>query len=456
MTFKEEEGFDDKLCFVLSEIETLPIILHLSPILAMMQGNLDEVWMQSEQFDLKGLLSKIQKHLIESKKLIGMKSKGVFKKSSSKVICGDQCVYPLSPVINCKHKLFGLLGHFKMLTSTVEKFATYQRAIQKSLNEEEGSSGTKNEVSMFILSWNLAGYVPNLDNDEECKNLLAKMFENMDQSDLIVVNFQEIIEMKANADVMLGLFSQDVKNYKQWAKFFQKKFAEAYPDYIFQNQQNLLGLGVFIFIHKDKTHFINHITTKKVKFGLLGAVPNKGSIIDSYQIYDHIVVFSNSHLPSGEKTENIRSRAEKVDEILRNCSNSSEFHYDLMFIVGDLNLRCYAEFPFETRSLKELETLGEEEYAQKSEQYLKADETRIQDSPHTNLGKIFLEGVSPRFPTYKVIKDSEEAVYVDNRRPSWTDRIFYHNRGKVELEPLVTKSSYIKFSDHLYVSTRAC
>lgn len=437
------------MCLILSELETLPIIPHLGPILAIMQSNLDEVWLQSEEFDLKSLTAKISKHLIESKRIIGMKSKGVFKKSASKVQSGDQCIAPHIPVINPKHKLFGLLGHFKMLTSTVQKFATYQKTMQKSEASGENVSSTKNEVSIYMLSWNLAGYVPNLEDPSECSYLLKRLFEQMAQSDMIVINFQEIIEMKANKEVMLGLFSQDVKNYKIWAKYFQKVFIEAYPEYVFQNQQNLLGLGVFIFIHKDKMQDIVHIGTKKVKFGLMGAVPNKGSIVDSYQIFDHIIVLSNSHLPSGEKTENIKSRADKVEEILSNCRNSSEFHYDLMFIVGDLNLRCYADFPFETRNLGELEKLSEDEYTSKCSNYLKADETRIESSPHNSLGKIFVEGISPRFPTYKVHKGNDEGVYVENRRPSWTDRIFYHNRGKVELEPLVTKSSYIKFSDHL-------
>lgn len=115
-------------------------------------------------------------------------------------------------------------------------------------------------------------------------------------------------------------------------------------------------------MHKEKINFIRKIETKKVKFGLLGAVPNKGSIVESYQIYDHTFVFSNSHLPSGEKEEDIKNRAEKVEEILGQCRSSSDFHYDMMFIVGDLNLRCYAEFPFETRELTELEKFTEEEY----------------------------------------------------------------------------------------------
>lgn len=78
----------------------------------------------------------------------------------------------------------------------------------------------KNKVAIFMLSWNLAGFVPNLDDDEQCNTLLSRMFEHMGSCDMIVINFQEIVEMKANKDVVLGLFSQDVKNYKTWAKFF--------------------------------------------------------------------------------------------------------------------------------------------------------------------------------------------------------------------------------------------
>ena len=118
-------------------------------------------------------------------------------------------------------------------------------------------------------------------------------------------------------------------------------------------------------------------------------------------------------------------------------------------MAGDLNLRCYADFPFATRKLNELEKISKEEYIEKCSNYLNSDETRLPDTPHKILGTIFIEGESPRFPTYKVSKGMEEGIYVDNRRPSWTDRIFYHCKGKIELEHVVTKSQYIKYSDHL-------
>ena len=62
--------------------------------------------------------------------------KGTFKKSLEKMIMGDQCTRSTVPIINPKHKLFGLLNHFKMLTDTVEKFNNYHEIIQRIQNED--------------------------------------------------------------------------------------------------------------------------------------------------------------------------------------------------------------------------------------------------------------------------------------------------------------------------------
>lgn len=448
--YSESENFDDKLFLIFSELERIPVISHLGIILGLMHMGLNEVWLESPEFDLKKLIDKVQHHILDSKSILGAKMKGTFKKSLEKMVMGDHCTQSTVPVINPKNKLFGLLSHFKMLTNTVQKYNTYHEIIQRTAqNADQMEHAHRQEVKIFMLSWNLAGYKPDLKNGQGCSQLINQMFSHMEDPDLIVVNFQEIVEMKANADVVMGLFSQDVKNYRVWAKFFNNNFIEAYPDYVFDNHKNLLGLGVFIFIHKRKLKDINHIRTKKIKFGLMGAVPNKGTIMDSYQIHDNIIVFSNSHLPSGQKKENIKTRADKVEEIMDACRSKTEFQYDLMYITGDLNLRCFADFPFETRKLNELEQISQEEYLQKSNEYLNCDETKLPDTPHKILGPLFVEGESPRFPTYKVKRGLEEGIYVEDRRPSWTDRIFFHNKGKVELEPVVTKSTYIKFSDHL-------
>jgi hypothetical protein len=163
--------------------------------------------------------------------------KGTFKKSLENMKMGDQCTQSTVPIINPKHKLFGLLSHFKMLTNTLQKYNTYHEIIRKRIDgvDDLEQYSHREEVKVFMLSWNLAGFKPNLENGQDCTTLIQQMFGQMDDPDMIIVNLQEIVEMKANADVMMGLFSADVKNYRKWAKFFNNNFIEAYPDYIFEN-----------------------------------------------------------------------------------------------------------------------------------------------------------------------------------------------------------------------------
>lgn len=379
--FNDCDNYDDKLFLIMSELELIPLIPHAGIIYNLMDMCVNKVWLESDEFDMKAFFLKIQRHILDTKKILGAKMKGSFKPSLEKMVMGGQCTMTNIPVLNPKNKLFGLLSHFKMLTNTVEKFNAYHNIIQKS-TEKVDSSMLKHDIKMYMISWNLAGFKPDLDDPEHCSQLIRDMFETMDDPDMIIVNLQEIIEMKANTDMVLGLFSQDVKNFKVWIQFFQNNFKEAHPHYEFTHYQNLLGLGVFVLIHQRKINDIRLIRNTKIKFGLLGAVPNKGTIMDSFQIHDNIVVFSNSHLPSGEKLEKIKARADKVEEILENCRNQVEFQYDLMFIAGDLNLRCYADFPFETRKLNELELISRDEYIQKCSSYLNADESRLPDTPH--------------------------------------------------------------------------
>lgn len=97
-----------------------------------MMMNLNKVWLESQDFDLKNLILKVQKHILATKSILGAKMKGTFKKSLDKMVMGDQCTQSTKPIINHKHKLFGLLSHFKMLTNTVEKFNAYHKLIKKS------------------------------------------------------------------------------------------------------------------------------------------------------------------------------------------------------------------------------------------------------------------------------------------------------------------------------------
>ena len=162
--FSESENFDDKLFLIFSELDRIPIVSHIGLVLALMMMNLNSVWLESDEFDLKKLFAKVQKHILASKAILGAKMKGTFKKSLSNMVMGDQCAQSTVPIINPKHKLFGLLSHFKMLTNTVQKFNTYHEIIKSSMNFDQTHAGLRKDVKLYMLSWNLAGYKPDLKN----------------------------------------------------------------------------------------------------------------------------------------------------------------------------------------------------------------------------------------------------------------------------------------------------
>jgi len=285
----------------------------------------------------------------------------------------------------------------------------------------------------------------------EFGRFLASLVNKMNDPDLIIINFQELIELKPNHSVAMGmLFQQDISQFKQWAKFMKGYFLAQYPDYICQNKRNLLGLGTFHFVHKRNLRHINHMFSTSIKFGFMNAMPNKGSIISSIHMYDSTLVFANAHLPSGQGDDKVKIRSNKVEEIMKTIQSNNRLQYDIFFLAGDLNLRCFGLWPFEVSTLTELEEVNQNDEDNQIGKYLGSDEVQSGKFGHTVLGNLLVEGKLPTFPTYKVKKGLGEATYVPERRPSWTDRVFYHHKNEeIDLRGTEVKFFYIPESDHM-------
>lgn len=304
------------------------------------------------------------------------------------------------------------------------------------------------KLKIYYLSWNLAGFIPDLENLQDCHKLVDSLFKKMENPDIIVFNLQELIELKPNAEVVMGMLSDEIDNFKVWYNFVKLYFLMSYDNYVCLEHQNLLGLGMFVMANRKIYHKIKDIHVEKIKFGFMNAMPNKGSILVSVKVYDSVFVFANTHLPSGQSNKKIKERSDKVKEIL-NCTQKNEkFEYDIMFIAGDLNLRAYGNFPFNFEYLSQIKAAVGSGQKSLMEEYQNTDE--VKKGLHTYLGVLFKEGDLPILPTYKVKKGSKEPQYKKNRRPSWTDRIFFHIKNKeCGIENTKTDSFYIPQSDHL-------
>ena len=453
----EAEVCDNKVFIICLDHDRLHTTAHLGKLLILtflgvivnaLRGIVDPMWLKSKKLNISGLREWTENHLEESLKLFSPKKKYNFLKTKYKIALGDDTIDPYTPVFALNSPLYKILNHVNMVQTGLQSFQIPISPKMPKLGEKKNLS--KKQLKVFIFSWNLAGYYPKLSSKEECEALTTKIFSNMNDPDLIIINLQELIELKPNSSVVLGMFQSEIPEFQNWTKFMKFYFLAKYPDYICINKSNLLGLGTFHFVHKRNSKHINHIFTDNLKFGFMGAIPNKGSIMSSLHLYDSTFVFVNVHLPSGQTEEDIKARSSKMEEMLKAISNESQLAYDMLFMAGDLNLRCYADWPYKSEKLSELEAEMQADGGQALEEYRKTDEVIGGTGLHTVLGDIFTEGELQKLPSYKVKRGADEMTFVADRRPSWTDRIFFHwDNEEVLVKGTEQRSCYFEQSDHM-------
>lgn len=470
---KEEDWLDQdddvnekKIFLGFIDMEVVPVYPHISICFIILGTVIDKKWLRSEKFEIEKLIDFTKDHLMSTFSLFKAELQASIFKSTLKIAFGDIC-FPKNPSLKTDSHLFKLLNKYDMVTNVFKKFKKFRSPNNKLTKEKierrrrgkrrERRKRTRTEsfssekLKVYYLSWNLAGYIPDNEDIDACHQLLDRLFKKMKDPDLIVINLQELVELKPKPEVVIGMFKDKISNFNRWANFLRMYFLIIYDNYICIEQQNLLGLGLFIMVNRRISHKVAKPIVKKIKFGFLGAMPNKGSIIVNLGIFDSNIVIANTHLPSGQGKDKIKNRRDKVRLIVASVKEDELFDYDLMFIAGDLNLRAYGEWPFEQRVLRKLQKdlENDKEKMKQAKDYLESDEVKLGDK-HDILGVVFKEGRLPVLPSYKVKAGQEEAIYKKNRRPSWTDRIFFHARSnEVRIRNTSLKTSYIPQSDHL-------
>ena len=70
-------------------------------------------------------------------------------------------------------------------------------------------------------------------------------------------------------------------------------------DYVFVDEENLVGLYVALFTRKCVSQRLTDIATSKVKLGFSGKMGNKGATLIRFFLEDTSFCFINCHLDSG-------------------------------------------------------------------------------------------------------------------------------------------------------------
>jgi hypothetical protein len=236
-----------------------------------------------------------------------------------------------------------------------------------------------------------------------------------DEIDIFAVGFEEIVDLSAQ-----NIMNASEENANEWRKKIQELIGNDYVELIAENLQ-LVGVCLFVFVHRKHVGAIRDVYIAKTKTGLGGAAGNKGAVLLRFVYYNTSMCFVCAHFAAHQKE--IRQRNEDFRQIYEQSEFSRKkdlmvAYHDYVFWLGDLNYRI--DLPNEICRPK----IAEENW----EYLLKYEQLTLQKREQ-NVFKEFNEAEIEFPPTYKYnlnadAYDSSEKCRV----PAWTDRILWRRR----------------------------
>lgn len=172
------------------------------------------------------------------------------------------------------------------------------------LKNREKDFSQFSELKIFIGSWNVGGFHPNLNFD------FKKDFFDFDNEspDLIVIGLQEIVDLNAKNVVA----ASNEKIMKIWETVISSNLRWK-GDYIFITSKSLVGVFIMLYAKSYLKNRISKVETDIVKCGVMNKLGNKGATILRIRIDDTALCFLNCHLEAGNKKVN--ERLENINDI---------------------------------------------------------------------------------------------------------------------------------------------
>lgn len=268
------------------------------------------------------------------------------------------------------------------------------------------------EVCIAVVTWNVAGMNPQ--NIEYSGSLGRVLRETMTEPKplVIAIGLQEIIELKF-FNIAKRMFSYKALTTK-WSNVLAGLMECINPDYILMEDESLVGLMSFLFVHLDIAGKVRLQERNKFKAGMNGLFGNKGSTITNLIIDDrHVIRFCNTHLASGVNSKDRGSTVKNLmDDYILNYKS------DIFFLFGDLNMRVGVDKQSYFDIIKDRRVKNPDiDY----NELLQHDE--LLREAHPLLSEHFAEAPIMFPPTYRLTKDGENARYSNKRVASWYDVI---------------------------------
>ncbi|KAI8905732.1 Endonuclease/exonuclease/phosphatase [Powellomyces hirtus] len=340
--------------------------------------------------------------------------------------------------------------------------------LENQLRLREHECCTYRDLKLLICSWNLDASKPaELEESRQPENVgfLKRWLSAEDQPDIIVVGFQELVDLESKKVTAKQLLKGTKKSqqshldhrFKLWREALIKAVKDAQPKLAYRllECRQLVGLFQCVFIKESEGARLKDVAVDMVKTGLKGYHGNKGGIATRFVLDDSSFCFVNCHLAAHQNQ--ISARNNDVATILKDAhfpprpayegifigggDGSMVLDHENVFWSGDLNYRI------DMARERVIELVAQQDWAtlQEHDQLLH----QMMINPSFGL-RGFVERPLDFAPTFKYDVGTDRYDSSEKRRvPSWCDRVLYCSHH-------VVQTSYVRYetclSDHRPIS----
>eukprot|EP01127_Copromyxa_protea_P020955 TRINITY_DN7085_c0_g1_i1.p1 TRINITY_DN7085_c0_g1~~TRINITY_DN7085_c0_g1_i1.p1 ORF type:complete len:1077 (+),score=183.23 TRINITY_DN7085_c0_g1_i1:182-3232(+) len=321
-----------------------------------------------------------------------------------------------------------------------ERWVDSQVRIRKSLYAKFDSS------RIYVGTWNVKGFVPN----EDTTNLgpwISPEYPNArdidhDAISIYVFGLQEVV--RTSAEALVG-WAEEEKNLMAWTKVLTHRINQlrSKSKVVAYSNPQMLGLGVIIFVARDKLHYMKNFTICKSKVAVGGLSEARGGLACRFDFHNTSFCFVCAHLSGGK--DNHQDRVNDVSEIfsqthfIQTPKHATIKKHDYVFWFGDMGFRLDG-------TLSESEVLARLENKTLT---LLLSKDKLNQKLTTIFGNGYKEGSIAFPPTYKYNIEGDPDTYVPKTIPAWSDRIVYKCNSGFSMEQLVyTRGEGVFVSDH--------
>ncbi|CAG8508862.1 9469_t:CDS:10 [Ambispora gerdemannii] len=305
--------------------------------------------------------------------------------------------------------------------------------VLEALNKRIEEYSTKSTISVFVGTYNLNGKLPS--GRESIDQWLFAFHQNSSkQPDLVVIGFQEIVELKPQQIV-----SADPDKLRTWEKEITNLLNNRRQwsiKYVSLRSRQLVGTALLIYAKSSNVSNIRNVECVTKKTGLGGMAGNKGAVAIRMDYHDTSICFVTAHFAAGLSNYDERNRDyHTINDGISFRQGRQINNHDAVIWLGDFNYRISET----SEAVRNFASLGNLHALIKSDQLIKQHKSGAVFRGYT-------EGTLTFLPTYKYDTFSDKYDTSEKSRiPAWTDRILYRGMN-------ITQSEYsraeLKVSDH--------